>query len=296
MPLTRPRGGRARPWTAALAALLTLGLLGVAVVLGVVVSGGQVLGNSVFAAGPEAVESSSPPACAGGAACTTPPVSEPPAAGPPTPVSTAPQALGSTAPGLSATSPAAGDGSDASCAPVRTVTGAAPAVRPISRRVTTAVNRQWRRIERWLRARAPRTYASLNGPASPRLIARAEQRLGASIPDSLRASLLRHDGARGVRGFRFPPSQVLGGARDMVVLRRASCAVGPGLPFAYDGNDGYLVTDPADGGVLDLPDQETGWSSYYALLKATADALATGAPVAGHVPHVENGVLEWVEA
>ncbi|WP_405396381.1 hypothetical protein [Microbispora hainanensis] len=175
---------------------------------------------------------------------------------------------------------------------------ATPVVRPVSRRVTTAVNRQWRRIERWLKAHAPRTYASLNGPATRRLVATAEARMGTRIPDSLRASLLRHDGARGTAGFRFSPSYALLGARGLVSSWPEACRMGGGIPFACNSDDGdYLVTDSATGGVgsadRDAPHFENEWPSYYALLKATADGLAEGGPVGGWTPVVRGGVLDW---
>ncbi|XVQ88678.1 hypothetical protein ACQP2K_15050 [Microbispora siamensis] len=173
-----------------------------------------------------------------------------------------------------------------------------PVVRPISRPVTAAVNRQWRRIEKWLKAHAPRTYVSLNGPASRRLVATAEARLGMRIPDSLRASLLRHNGARGTAAFQLPWKHAIMGARGVVSSWPAACQMGGGIPFAYSSDyDDYLVTNSATGGVgsadWELPYYEDEWSSYYALLKATADALAEGGPVGGSVPVVREGILEW---
>ncbi len=164
--------------------------------------------------------------------------------------------------------------------------------------MTVAVNRQWRRIERWLKAHAPKTYASLNRPASPRLVATAEARLGTRVPDSLRASLLRHDGARGPATFAFPFSYAIMGARGVVSSWPEACEMGGGIPFAYDSDfGGYLLANSATGGVgladWEDPYFEDEWPSYYALLKATADALAEGGPVGGSVPVVREGVLEW---
>ncbi|WP_327044980.1 hypothetical protein OG320_25015 [Microbispora sp. NBC_01189] len=181
-----------------------------------------------------------------------------------------------------------------------------PSVRPVSRRVSAGVNRQWRRIERWLRAHAPRTYASLNGPATPRLVARAEARIGTRLPDSLRASLLRHDGSRGGASIRLPPFHLMMSTSQMVSAWPEACGVG-GIPVAFaddsdisDDSGDYLVTDAATGGVgeasPDLPYYEADWSSYYALLKATADALSRAAEVDGFRPVVRGGALDWTSA
>ncbi|GLW10566.1 hypothetical protein Misp01_56940 [Microtetraspora sp. NBRC 13810] len=67
-------------------------------------------------------------------------------------------------------------------------------VRPVGRGTAKAVARQWDRIERWLRRRAPRTYATLRPPARAATIALAESQMGVRFPGDLRASLLRHDG------------------------------------------------------------------------------------------------------
>ncbi len=262
--IERPRGRKAQRMTAALVALGLLAL------------GAQMLDNAVF--GPEPGPSSGRAAYVGGYAEPAPavpsadPVTDEPVAQPP-------------------------PSRDPACA-LRKTGSTTPAARPVSRRVTAAVNRQWRRIERWLKAHAPRTYASLNGPAGRRLVATAEARLGTRVPDSLRASLLRHNGARGPAAFRFSSNYAIMGARGLVSSWPDACEMGGGVPFAYDSDfGGYLVTNSATGGVgsadWELPYFEDEWSSYYALLKATADALAEGGPVGGSVPVVREGVLEW---
>ncbi|MEU7936791.1 hypothetical protein [Microbispora bryophytorum] len=263
--IERPRGRKARRWTAALAAL------------GLLVLASQLLENAVFR--PQAGTASGRAAYAGAYA---EPATAVPSADPVTGVPAAQPPLPSR---------------DPACA-LRKTGSTAPAVRPVSRRVTAAVNRQWRRMERWLKAHAPRTYASLNGPAGHVLLAKAEARLGRRIPDSLRASLLRHDGARGPAAFRFSSSYEIMGARGLVSSWPEACGLGGGIPFAYDSDFGdYLVTNSATGGVgsadWEMPYAEDEWSSYYALLKSTADALAEGGPVGGWVPVVREGVLEW---
>ncbi|MGI5159740.1 SMI1/KNR4 family protein [Microbispora sp. CA-102843] len=263
--IERPRGRKARRWTAALVAL------------GLLVLTSQLLENAVFRPGAETASGRA--AYAGGYAEPAPavpsadPVADVPVAQPPLP------------------------SRDPACA-LRKTGSTTPAVRPISRRVTAAVNRQWRRIEKWLKAHAPRTYASLNKPAGRGLVAKAEARLGMRIPDSLRASLLRHNGARGPAAFRFSSHYAIMGARGLVSSWPETCEMGGGIPFAYDSDFGdYLVTNSATGGVgsadWELPYYEDEWSSYYALLTATADALAEGGPVGESVPVVHEGVLEW---
>ncbi|WP_169944603.1 hypothetical protein [Microbispora sp. H11081] len=260
-----PRGARTRRLTAALVALGLLAL------------GAQLLDDAVF--GPRTGISAAFRVEADGGPGPVPPsawaVADAPPAEPAGPVEPV---------GLPSRDPVCALGQPGSTTPV---------VRPISRRVTTAVNRQWRRIERWLRAHAPRTYASLNGPAAPRLVAKAEARLGMPIPDSLRASLLRHDGARGPAAFRLPPSHRILGARGLVASRPEACAMGGGLPVARGSGGDYLVTGHTTGGVGFTGRSEDEWSSYYALLKTTADALAGDHPMDGPVPVVREGVLGW---
>ncbi|MFC4007753.1 SMI1/KNR4 family protein [Nonomuraea purpurea] len=170
--------------------------------------------------------------------------------------------------------------------------------RPISPRVQAAVDRQWRRIERWLRANAPRTHTTLARPARARTIAIAEAQMGLSFPDDLRASLLRHNGVSGQGRFTVAGAELW----DIRRIRdewRAGCARdgGPGriIPFGDT-----MEADP-DGGVRGAPfaggDQGTvGPRSYHAMLRDVADGLERGGPVYGRRPAVQNGSLEWVKA
>ncbi|MBB2911911.1 cell wall assembly regulator SMI1 [Streptosporangium becharense] len=198
-----------------------------------------------------------------------------------------------------------------------------PRVRPVSPKVTRAVNRQWRRIERWLRVNAPESRRTLGRPGRARTIAIAEAQMGVRFPDDLRASLLRHDGAvptASARGFGFLGKVNLSvrGIRD---TWRQLCGVhdevkngqpgdgahgerwhGRMIPFGADGSGGHLVIDSfrrdvgragRDGGVMSLTSGETPIRSYYALLKATADALETGGPVGDWKPGATGGELRW---
>ncbi|MGA4989121.1 SMI1/KNR4 family protein [Nonomuraea bangladeshensis] len=215
-----------------------------------------------------------------------------------------------------AVTPAPQEGGSA-CAPVSRPV----AVRPIDPAVRRAVNRQWRRVERWLRANAPRTYRTLAGPARARTIAVAEAQMGVDFPDDLRASLLRHNGSRGRwafgLGFWADGSANLG-IRQIRDSWRLLCGrpspdgwEGTWIPFlattgpvttgpvttgsatsapsyaVADATGGGLLWEGADGGMAPrMP-------SYYALVRAVADALEQGTPLDGRRPVVVRGVLRW---
>lgn len=204
---------------------------------------------------------------------------------------------------------AGGTGADGDGGPAGNVAGrrhaARGTVRPIDHRVTAAVNRQWRRIERWLSANAPATLARLNGPASPRLIARAEARLGTRIPDSLRASMLRHDGARGGLGFRFPPSFRLLTVRQAVAAGRATGGAacdGGWVPFAVGEDGRHLLagsrtgevawrTDAANAGVPDAQSPDAHGSNAAGPDAGASDGEAAGA--VGPAPSGPGVAVAW---
>ncbi|MCK2220632.1 hypothetical protein MF672_043545 [Actinomadura sp. ATCC 31491] len=186
-------------------------------------------------------------------------------------------------------------------------------VRPIDPKVRRAVDRQWRRIERWLRANAPRTYRTLNGPGRAGTIAVAEAQMGVDFPDDLRASLLRHNGSRGRHAFGlayWAESSYNLGIREIRDVWRWQLCGRDGdwdaadIPFLLDTRqdfaawDSYAVVDTAwrgiawDEGALGIERR----SSYYALLRAVAGALERGTPIDGRRPVVERGVLRWQDA
>ncbi|MED7925614.1 hypothetical protein SMD20_15275 [Nonomuraea sp. LP-02] len=184
-------------------------------------------------------------------------------------------------------------------------------VRPIDPAVRRAVNRQWRRVERWLRANAPRTYRTLAGPGRARTIAVAEAQMGVDLPDDLRASLLRHNGSRGRwafgLGFWADGSANLGirQIRDSWRLLCGRSAAGgwegTWIPFlATTGSatsaPSYAVADAVGGGLL-WEGADGGMTprmpSYYVLVRAVADALEQGTPLDGRRPVVVRGVLRW---
>ncbi|MEV6037022.1 hypothetical protein AB0L65_38130 [Nonomuraea sp. NPDC052116] len=171
-------------------------------------------------------------------------------------------------------------------------------VRPISPRVRAAVNRQWRRIERWLREHAPRTYASLGAPGRAGTVALAEAQTGLEFPDDLRASLLRHNGMSGppAARFSFGEEPVLG-VREIRDQWRESCAarVGRGDPIGRLIRVGTLIEVDADSGhvVASMVGPEPIWPSYHAMLRDMADALEKGRPMFGARATVKGGLLRW---
>ncbi|MFF3664615.1 SMI1/KNR4 family protein [Microtetraspora malaysiensis] len=205
---------------------------------------------------------------------------------------------------------------DPACAP----TVGRPVVRPVRPRVTRAVNRQWRRIERWLKANAPRTFRTLRPPARAGTIAVAEAQMGVRFPDDLRASLLRHNGSRvtpetgGLRLYRYGMS----GVKEIRDTWRHLCRQegvdytddprdewwsGRMIPVGDDQNGEYLLVDSVRrdvaGSIAENGGTFTGgpgWTSYYALLRTVADALVSGQPIKGRLaPQVTDGALGWVD-
>ncbi|MET8048169.1 SMI1/KNR4 family protein [Streptosporangium sp. NPDC005286] len=206
---------------------------------------------------------------------------------------------------------------DADCRPQVRV----PRVRAIDPGVTRAVNHQWRRIERWLAANAPESLRTLGRPARARTIAVAEAQMGLRFPDDLRASLLRHDGARvvgdtwpfgfignrnqGVRGIRDTWRRLCGTDGEDIgatgIGSRAEWWDGRMIPFGANGSGDHLVIDSVarDVGRTDHEGQMSFTPggirirSYYGLLKATANALETGGSVGHWKPAVTDGELDW---
>lgn len=194
------------------------------------------------------------------------------------------------------------------------------AVRPVDPRVRRAVDRQWRRIERWLKANAPRTYRTLGGPGGAHPIAVAESQMGVDFPDDLRASLLRHHGGGAVFGLSrhgavaLTVRQIRDSWRRLCSRDRSDPGSDPAtgygdgrmIPFlSFRGRDSarleYAVVDSAGGAVgWDDPVSGTGMAprlpSTYALLRAVADALERGGDVDGRRPAVRRGVLLWDDA
>lgn len=197
------------------------------------------------------------------------------------------------------------DPRDADCLPG----DAAPRAQQPDPKVTRAVNRQWRRIERWLKANAPKTHRALGKPARPGAVATAEARMGLRFPDDFKASLLRHNGGFGFLGSSSVGVQDIHEAWGVLCSfddqdigdPRADWWDGRMIPFAADGSGNHLVIDSVQKDI-GTTDHEGGMRfrpggvrirSYHALLKATADALESGGSVGWWKPVADGGTLGW---
>ncbi|WP_433515481.1 SMI1/KNR4 family protein [Nonomuraea sp. CA-143628] len=207
---------------------------------------------------------------------------------------------------------------DADCRPV----GAEPRVRKINMKVKRAVDRQWQRIEGWLKTNAPRSYRTLGKHGDAKTIAAAEAYMGMRFPDSLRASLLRHDGAvylKDTWAFGFLGNSNLS-VREMREMWRQLCDIdgeeesdggfsdprsewwdGRMIPVGADGMGDHLVIDSArkdiggtdHEGTMDFTPGGVRIRSFYALLKTTADAMEKGGSIGYWKPKVVDGELDW---
>jgi cell wall assembly regulator SMI1 len=190
---------------------------------------------------------------------------------------------------------------------------------PADPRVDARVGAAWVRIDGWLRAHAPATFASLGPPADPARITAAETAMSVRFPPELVASLRRHDGTGTGDpkvAFRLPPGYALlsvdaseqdRGARCRSIQPREGASWASSyVPFARDGADGCLFLDAhaapgggkvgmcaADGAVREAQPAVT----LAELLDRTADALVTGQPYGRFRPYVnERGGLDWQES
>ncbi|MEU7747096.1 SMI1/KNR4 family protein [Nonomuraea sp. NPDC049158] len=205
---------------------------------------------------------------------------------------------------------------DADCRPV----GAEPRVRKIDAKVKRAVDRQWQRIEDWLRTNAPRSYRTLGKPGNAKTIAAAEAYMGLRFPDDLRASLLRHDGAVYLKDtwpFGFLGNSNMS-VREMRDAWRELCDIdgedrgdgefsdprsewwdGRMIPVGADGMGDHLVIDSArkdigdtdHEGTMNFTPRGVRIRSFYALLKTTADTMEKGGSIGYWKPKVADGRL-----
>ncbi len=178
------------------------------------------------------------------------------------------------------------------------------------------VDEAWDRIEAWLRANAPGSYAELPPPATPGGVQEAQDAVGCAFPAELVASLARHDGSG---EFALPPHHQLYDARliatEYRVYRRVDQGRRPGqrtwwesrwIPLAADGcgNSLFVSQEPGpsfgrigdhakdDGGSFS---EDGALASLGAFLESTARGLQDGL-WGEHEPCVdEEGFLEWRE-
>ncbi|WP_157244417.1 SMI1/KNR4 family protein [Nonomuraea typhae] len=222
---------------------------------------------------------------------TPPEVPEVPEGSATPPPTAAPELLSATELSLARTSaepaPKPGRlGAQATCTPVRRPVR----IRPIDPAVERRVARQWRRIERWLKANAPVSYRELPGPGRARTIAIAESQMGMDFPDGLRASLLRHNGS----GVLQAGDLSIRGIRDTwrELCRKPESWWLPGfIPVKWDEYGGMDVANPGGTTVLRLGGITTGVTvtagSFTELLRQTADAME--ADEVG----IEDGRVVW---
>ncbi|MEV4178986.1 SMI1/KNR4 family protein [Nonomuraea sp. NPDC049709] len=226
--------------------------------------------------------------------------------------------VGEDPPAQEPVTPPPADTVDEDCLPKE----ATPRVRKIDAKVTRAVNRQWRRIESWLKTHAPRSHRTLGKPGKAADIAAAEAEMGLRFPDDLRASLLRHDGsvflddtwAFGFLGnSNAGVAEILDGWRGLCEIdggnegdggdanTRTEWWDGRMLPVGADGMGDHLVVDAVQRDV-GTTDHEGSMSfrpggvrirSFYALLKATADAMENGTSIGYWKPRAVAGEVEW---
>ncbi|MFI9407905.1 SMI1/KNR4 family protein [Nocardia sp. NPDC052316] len=176
-----------------------------------------------------------------------------------------------------------------------------------------------RRIDSWLAAHAPRTYASLRPPAASEAISAAAAELGVEFPADLVAYLRHHDGVSSGEGsFSFPGYQPYTLAEILTSSRMhhkvwAEHGEDPPIDgyrhqdfvtFAGDVTAAALVVDCHRGESFSaVGEQEKSegasfgnWASLAAFLEQVADSLegrtvmTVGLP---YVPVADDGMLLW---
>jgi cell wall assembly regulator SMI1 len=187
-----------------------------------------------------------------------------------------------------------------------------------------AINSSWERIESWLQANTPRTYASLPPGASREAIQAAETVLGCPLPDELAESLLRHDGSGYfdvIGAFQFQSVQAIVATRQEgtqfeETIQREGRTAGhflrdgyalwhpSDLPFASDAGGSFLILHIEPHGATSRVGKhdELGtttfdplgmWESLNHLLESVATALESHTRLGRHEPTVADGRMTW---
>lgn len=112
------------------------------------------------------------------------------------------------------------------------------------------VRQAWGRVTRWLERNAPKSAASLCGPATPKMIVDAEARLGVSFPQEMWTWLLTNNGVRMADDdarFAAPGSSFLPSRWHLLSVEQ--------IVHVYEWRSGLAAMDPSS-----CPDRETlGW-------------------------------------
>lgn len=182
---------------------------------------------------------------------------------------------------------------------------------------SSAVCAAWSRIDTWLVAHAPRTFAELSPPADPADVERAQREMGLRFPQDLLDSLACHDGAEGWTTLPEKPPLAVA---EIVEVRRRGMALlrwserqghpldghGPHwhplwIPWAESDGDAQVVDlRPGEtyGQVGTVYHDESGlqdtWPSLGAYLTEVADVLEHGGTVGLAAPYLtQDGGLRW---
>ncbi|MGW2575456.1 SMI1/KNR4 family protein [Streptomyces nondiastaticus] len=177
------------------------------------------------------------------------------------------------------------------------------------RQVSTA----WRRVEAWLRERAPASYASLKAGASVEEIGALEAALGLRIPADLKALWSLHAGVRDVSGAGFlPDNRALMDLEAVAAFHRMQMRFQqrsrsdedptwrpswiPFCSYGVDDRSSGLYLDSATGELGYFSRYAERWTEYASLtvyLEEFADALEAPGLVTGARPGLAGGALVW---
>jgi hypothetical protein len=171
-----------------------------------------------------------------------------------------------------------------------------------------AVDASWTRIENWLHAHAPQTFAALGAPASMTAVYVLSNQ-GITLPADMTASLLRHNGVGASAGDLIPPDYDILNLERMAAERARFCDIAHGLwrpdfvPVAVGADDTCLLVGMAQApggatlgtfGSEGSPSFARRGGSWLTLLQDVATALETGTYRDLYRPVVTPaGVLTW---
>lgn len=174
------------------------------------------------------------------------------------------------------------------------------------------VQASWARIDAWLRAHAPTSYALLAPPADPTMIESAQVEMGLRFPSDLLESLACHDGIT-ARANMFPDQPPLPVAEIVEHWRMCVEIAGDDpdlcepseeggepwwhrqwIPWAQSDGDAQIIDmrdGPLQGRLGSAAHDDTGyfddgWPSLGAYLGEVADVLECGGEVGVWVPYL----------